>query len=471
MKLYLSLLIALLVFYSCKNNEVKTKTNFAFFGGEIINPSSNFVVLEKNKNKADTIKLDGRNRFLFKIEGLNTGIYTFKHGGEYQLILLEANDSLLVRLNTLEFDESLVYTGKGSKKNNYFINEYLENENEERHILKLCQLAPEAYQTHIDSIKNNKLKNLKKFNKKYDTSKLFKKIAHANINFNYYSNKEVYPFMHYGKNKGDFLNSLPKDFYSYRKDINYNDDFFKYYHNYYMFLKHHFNTLSLATHTKHGNNKPFKWGSVCYNLDRLELIDSLVINENIKNELLHHFTLKYISLNSNKKNIDLVIKSYLNKATNEKAKTIITSYSKSLKNLEPGSLLPSFTVIDYNKNEFKFSTLVKSPTVVSFWSHKYYEHFKKSYKKIKTLEKKYPNVKFININIDGVSVQKPKQTLKDCKFTCNNQYLFKNPESSKKALAIYPMTKIIIIDKNKKIVNSNSNLFSIDFEEQLKRLF
>ena len=42
-----------------------------------------------------------------------------------------------------------------------------------------------------------------------------------------------------------------------------------------------------------------------------------------------------------------------------------------------------------------------------------------------------------------------------------------DPEESMHTLAVYPMTKVIIIDKNNIIVNSNSNMFSSNFEEQL----
>ncbi len=455
------------MFFGCKEDSVKTGVDYAYFGGEIINPSSKFVILEKAEQKTDTIRLDGRNRFIFKIDSLQKGLYTFRHGGEYQLILLEPEDSVLFRLNTLEFDESLVYTGKGSKKNNYFINEFLENEKEEKYILKLCQLKPEAYQERIDSLKEQKLEKLAHFNKKYNGSELFRKIAHANIDYSYYSSKEVYPFGHYGKNKGGFLKSLPKDFYSYRKNINYNDTFFKHYHNYHAFLRHNFNTISLEAHAKHAKNKAFHWSSLCYNLDRLHLIDSLVTDADIKDELLYHYTIKYISMSNNEKNNSIVLKSYIDKTTNEKSKIMMTNYANSLKRLESGSTLPSFQVLDFNSNEFEINDLIKSPTVVSFWSHIYYDHFKKSYYKIKELRKKYPEVKFITINIDDIGVERPKQTLKDCRFNCDDQYLFKNPKESKRTLAIYPMTKTIILDQDQKIVNSNSNIFSHNFEQQI----
>ena len=119
MKLYFTLICILLTIIGCKKDSNEVTTDYAYLGGEIINPNTNYIVLSKNEVILDTVKLDGRNRFLYKIDELNEGLYTFRHGGEFQLILLEPKDSLLFRLNTLDFDESLVYSGIGDKKNNY----------------------------------------------------------------------------------------------------------------------------------------------------------------------------------------------------------------------------------------------------------------------------------------------------------------------------------------------------------------
>ncbi|TWO32812.1 hypothetical protein E1J38_008070 [Seonamhaeicola sediminis] len=468
MKIYVSILLSsLMFFWSCEKNSSSTENNIAYFGGEIINPTTKFLVLEKGEHKTDTIRLDGRNRFLYKIDSLKEGIYTFKHGGEYQSILLEPNDSVLLRLNTLEFDESLVYTGKGAKKNNYFINEFLENEKEEKYILKLCQLEPLEYLKRVDSLKQRRLDNLERFTKKYDVSDLFHKIALANIGFNYNASKEMYPFMHYGNNKGDFLIKLPDDFYSYRETINYNDTFFKHYHNYHKFLRSNFNNISLEAHYKHKGDERFKWSSACFNLDRLHLIDSLVTDESIKDELLYYFTIKYISLSNNPKGNSLILASFSEKTNNEFSKNSMEHYVRALQKLEPGSKLPSIPILDYNNNEYEINSVINKPTIITFWSNGMYSHFKDNYLKIKELTVKYPEVNFITINVDDIGLEKPKQILKDCKFNCDNQYLFKNPEESKKALVIYPVTKTFIINENKEIVRSNANIFSMSFEEQL----
>ncbi|MDO7171142.1 TlpA family protein disulfide reductase [Mariniflexile sp. AS56] len=463
---YLSLLIILTLF-NCKKDGNNSEDNYAYLGGEIMNPNSDFIILSKADVVIDTIHLDKKNRFLYKVNNLKDGLYTFYHGGEIQMILLEPEDSLLLRLNTLEFDESLVFTGKGDKKNNYLINEFLENEIQEQKIFKFCQLKPHVYENRVDSLKAFKLNKLKTFQTKYKQSPLFEKIAQANIDYSYYSSKEVYPFVHFGHNKTEILKSLPSNFYDYRKSINYNDDFYKEHHHYNTFLRYTVNNLALKNHLNHSTDDDFKRSSSCYNLDRLKLIDSLITNKTIKNELLYYFTTTYLSKSIDTENNNTIIESYLSKSTDDVAKAEIKRLAVSINNLKEGSSFPNIKIVDYSNAEFDINSLIKTPTVISFWSNTYYNHFKESHYKLNELKVKYPEVRFIVINIDDFGSDRPKTSLKENRFKFKDEYQFKNPQESKETLAIQPMTKTIVIDKHQKIVYSNTNIFSGGFEEQL----
>lgn len=467
MKFFLSIIAVIITLFSCKNDCNQKDVDYAYIGGEIINPNTNYIIISKDETILDTIKLDGRNRFIYKLKNLEEGIHTFRHGGEFQIILIEPADSLLFRLNTLDFDESLVFTGQGDKKNNYLINDFLENEKEERHIVRLCQLSPETYQNHVDSLKARKIKTFEKFKTKYDYSPLFEKIALSNINYSYYSNKEVYPFVHYGKNKAAILESLPEDFYNYRKDINYNSEFLSSYHNYNSFLRHHFSNLSLKMHDEHATTKSFNRMSVCYNLDRLKLIDSLVSNPAIKNDLLYHFTIKYLSMSNNELYNNAVLKSYLSYSTSDKNKNMISRYTESINNLKVGSTLPAVTLVNYNNEVLDLNKVLTKYTVITFWSNMYYQHFKKSHYKLKELREKHPEIHFVSINIDEYALNKSKSMLEGNNFDKTYEYQFKYPKQATETLAVHPITKTFIIDKNKKIVNSNTNIFSIYFEKEL----
>ncbi|WP_111307562.1 TlpA family protein disulfide reductase [Confluentibacter sediminis] len=463
MKLFFYYILIALIVFSCK----KDKDNVAFLGGEIINPNTNFVVISKGDTVLDTLSLDNNNRFIYKINNLVSGIYTFKHGGEVQMVLLEPNDSIIFRLNTLDFDESLVFTGNGDKKNNYLINGFLQNEVEQKRIFKFCQLSPEKYQHQIDSLKTEKDLKLKRFKKKYEPSDLFIKIAEANINYNYYASKEIYPFIHYGDNKRDILNALPENFYDYRKDIDYNHDYNRDFFNYNSFLRSTFNNIALKDHMNHSEGDDFNMNTLCYNLDRLNVVDSVISNQTIKNELVFYYTISYLTKNNDYEGNDAMVTSFLSKNTDLDNKNIISSVAKSINNLKTGNDFPDIELVDFKNNYTHIHSLINKPTVIYFWSHKFNDHFKESHYKKNELSVKYPEVTFISINIDDSSTDFCRDSMKKNNFSFENEFKFKNPKESTLSLAIYPMTKTIILDKNSKIVNANTNIFSSNFEEQL----
>lgn len=465
MRLYFSILcLALTVCTGCKTDN---QVSYAFLGGEIINATDNIIIISNNETVIDTIKLDGNNRFIYKINDLKAGFYTFKHGAEMQMVLLEPNDSIMFRLNTYEFDESLVFTGVGAKKNNYFINEYLQNEIEEKRVFKYCQLNSKIFSKRIDSIKTYKNNKLAKFKAKYAPSDLFIKIAQSNIDYNYYERKEIYPFIHYGKDKCDLVKSLPKEFYAYRKDINYINDFDKNYFIYNNFLKSHLNSLALENHTKHNDTKTFNIKSICFNLDKLHLIDSLIKIPEVKNKMLFQNTYGYLSKSDTLKNNEAILKSFLQKSTNQKNNTIIKTLVLALDKLKKGNEFPAVSIYDPKNVQTDINFLINKPTVIYFWSHSFYEHFKDSHNKVKELKEKYAEIDFIALNIDNTKSNTWLSTLQDHSLFNNKEYRFTHPQQAKQTLAIYPITKVFIVNKHKTIVHSNTNLFAPNFEEQL----
>lgn len=464
MRLIYYFIVIALITTSCK----KEKENFAFIGGEITNPVTKYVVIAKADSILDTISLDKNNRFLYKIDNLISGIYTFKHGREVQMILLEPKDSIMFRLNTIDFDESLVFTGIGDKKNNYLINAFLQNEVEQKRIFKFCQLSASHYQSQIDSLKAEKDLKLKKFVEKYNPSDLFIRIAEANINYNYYASKEIYPFIHEGSNKRDILNSLPKDFYSYRERIDYNNDYNSDFLNYNSFLRSTFNNIALRRHLDHTKSNDFNTNEVCYNLDILKVIDSIISIPTIKDNLLYHYSINYLTRYNNIEGNNEIVKSFVSKSSNSENKKEISIIAESINNLKAGNDFPDIELVDFKNNNIHIASLIRKPTVLYFWSHKFYNHLQETQRKTKELSIKYPEITFISINVDETGTNFCKDSMLDKRpASCENEFQFKDPKHTRLSLAIYPITKTIILDSKNKIVNSNTNLFNVTFEEEL----
>ena len=467
MKIYFSIVLISLSFFGCKKDTAGMGSDFAYIGGEIINPIENTIILTSQDKTTDTIKLDGRNRFIYKIEDLKPGLYTFKHGSEFQLILLEPNDSLLFRLNTFDFDESLVYTGRGAKQNNFLLNEFLENEKTEKSIHKSRSLSPKDFSRKTDSVRQAQINKFKAFKNKHEVSKTFENLVLEHINYSYYASKETYPFRRTRQQVLEAFNSLPNDFYAYRKNVDYNDADLKNFFAYKWFLKSNISNIALKKHMSHCANEDFKRGrSLCFNLDRLKFIDSLVSDSDLKEELLYHYTVKFLSTSENNEGINVVLQNYLDKTENEKGKKMIMKFADAIEKLAPGNRLPNLEIVDYQNNTKQINKVLKGTTVITFWSNMYYDHFMENHRKIRNLKKKYPEVTFISINIDNHNPNKAMHTLRS-NFGFNNEYFLKTPIESTEKLAIHPMTKTFILDKNKTIVNSNTNIFYGSFEGQL----
>ncbi|RKE95125.1 TlpA family protein disulfide reductase [Ichthyenterobacterium magnum] len=470
MKLYIVTLLTALSLIGCKDKTTED-SGFTYFGGVIINPNNNYVIISGKSAKMDTLYLDSKNRFHHKIKNLGAGMYTFAHGGEYQMMVLEPNDSLLIRLNTNAFDESLVFTGKGSKKNNFLIKSFLRDEKANKKIIKYNTLEPELFETLIDSVKTSKLNNLELFLDKIPSSDFFKKIAKANINYNYYTYKEIYPFGYYGKKQLVHFKDLPDGFYDFRSEIDYNDNELTNLAPYNRFLFWHFSNLALKNYYKNSHDHhDFNRMSLDYNLEKLNLIDTLVEDETIKNYLLEHHAREFIFNSKNNDESNKLLNSYLEKNTNKKSESHIKRLVESMSNLTPGNKLPYVEILDFGNNTISLSSVIKQPTVIYFWSSNFKMHYRNSHYAAKELKEKYPDVNFIAINMNDTDLNYWKKTLKQFKYSVKNEYKLKNPNVAFKKLALEFSSKAIIVDAKAKIINSNTNLFSEDLGIELENL-
>ena len=456
--------------FSCKKDSDKD-ASYAYFGGQIINPNNDYVLLLSPDQKVDTLFLDDTHRFFTKMEGLKPGLYTFTHGGEYQMAVLEPRDSVMLRLNTIDFDESLVFTGNGAKKNNFLIRLFLENEKDQENFINIAQLAPERFEQYIDSTRSKRLNEFSDFSDKNQLSDLFNNVAETSINYGYFSAKEMYPFGYYGYRDLIKYQDLPANFYSYREDIDYNNAALSDFFIYNRFLYSHFNNLALNAFYKNSEkDEIFNRQSLIYNLEKLKLMDEYVSNDTIKNKLLKNTVRDFISMCEDSTETTQVLSSYLKKSTNAKDKEYIKGLSVAIKQLKPGKTIPNVKLVSYNNKPHSLNDLITKPTVIYFWSSNLKIHYKNSHFKSQELRKKYPNIDFIAININENDNRYWKKTLNEFKFSTSNEYQFDNPAEGKQILAINTIYKMIVVDEDLNIVDSYYNMFQSTFEEVLQEL-
>lgn len=451
----------------CQTNPKEKKA--VFVGGNIINPSNNYVILYDTQNNIDTLYLNDKNRFSHYFTTFKPGIHSFVHGGKHQSILLEENDSIMMHINTLDFDESIVYNGIGAKKNNYLINLLLKLEKEDYSTNLSFSQSPEDYQRSVETYISKNSDDLESFLKINPNSELFEKVAISSIKYHYFTRKELYPFRHFGVNNLSNFKKLPSNFYDFRTEIVYNDIDLKDFYPYYNFLFPHINNLALEQLTTTNSDFILEDHKLDYTSRKLELIDSLVTNTMIKNNLLKYTTRNFIS---NSKSIDqsyILYQSFLDKNTNEKDKKYIKDLFKNAQGLQPGYPLPDIEVINHKSETQNINTIIDKTTVIYFWDNASRYHFENSHIRVKTLQEKFPNIDFVSININSMHTYAWKNMIFGNQFKINNEYRFADPSYAKKRLAINYIKKVLVVDSEGVILNATADLFDPSFELVLKQ--
>ena len=455
-------LLFVLALISCQNSKDKTALE-TWVGGEIINPITNFVVLSQSNCLIDTLKLDSRNRFHFKINHLQEGLHFFKHGHENQILYLEPGDSIMLRLNTFAFDESLTFSGKGASKNNFLMEMYLKNEEEYSAISKLYKLKPEKFVPAIDSLHNKRLKRYHHFLEKFNPKSKFRDVAKASIDYQFYSKKELYPLFHFGRRTLISDIKLPENYYDYRKNIDLNNNTLKTYYPYFHFLEHYFDNLSYKVIH---DGSVFDIRELNRNLYKLSLVDSLVKNDSIKNILVYSVARKYILKTNNTSCNKVLVSAVLSRNTNNSHKQEIKELFLACNKLIPGLIIPNQKLISVDGSIKELHKVLKKHTVIFFWSERYVRNFKNAHKKIEQLKRQHPQYDFIGISKDTDQNQW-KNTIKRMNYDELTEFRFHNTDKATKELVINAISKVFVVDKTGKILDNKTNIFLRHFGKQL----
>lgn len=453
------LYLFLFVLAGC-GKEKKESTN-VFFAGEIVNPRSDYVVLYKGETIIDSARLNKNNRFSFDLVSITNGLYHFNHTPEYQYVYLEQGDSLMIRLNTTDFDESLVFSGIGEEVNNFLLELFLANEEEEHQLYSMYSLEPREFHTKIDDLRKQKITNLISLQEEAELSKGARELVEASINYTYYTYKEEYPFKHRKHSKKKTIETLPDDFYAYRKDINFENENFTYLRPYYNFMINHFGNLAyMSCSYKCTIKNDVIKNQLHYNRHKLKLIDSLVKENELKDNLFRNVAVDYLLKGHDKdENNSIFIEEFHNLSGNNRHIQEIDNLYQGIKNIQPNKKIPNVFVLNNDGNSVALQEISKGKkTVFYFWSATNKKHFRNITKRITKLTVEKPEYSFVGINFNTDETSW-KAMVKSAELDQNNQYRTENFEKLRKTLIIYPLNTCIITE-DAFIVDAFSSVYS-----------
>lgn len=458
--LYSSSIIAL--FCSC-NKEFKGDNYTAYFGGEVTNPTNPYILFCKDSEVIDSVKIDARNRFFIKFDSLAPGLYSFKNEPEYQYVYFDKNDSIMVRINAKDFDNSIIFCGRGDQKNNFLMEMYMKNEEDRSKLFDIYDYGIEKFTATIDSAYASKKKFYTTKKEAVKWSDDFDTYAKAALNFQHYSKKEIYPMVHEMRTGEDVLEKLPESFYAYRKEIDYNDAKLSNYSPFVNYLSYMLNNV--ATIHYHNHYSPLDL-ALRTNINKLNIADTLIKNKTVKNTVLNNIAFTYLLEDQNMVNNQKFLETYHKYSTDRSKKNEILKIGNAIQLLKVGNTLPKVELVNSNDKLIFSNDFPKKKTVIFFWSDKLSSHMLAVHKKIQAFRAKHPEYEFIGVNLDKDQTIWKTQLRK---LDTNGIFEVRctNFEDLKANWAIMKVHRTIVLDEKGNIKNAFTNVFDVNFDKEL----
>jgi hypothetical protein len=450
------------LFCSC-NKEFKGDNYTAYFGGEVTNPTNQYILFCRNSEVIDSVKIDANNRFFIKFDSLTPGMYTFKNEPEYQYVYFDKNDSIMLRVNAKDFDNSIIFCGRGDQKNNFLMEMYMKNEDDRNKSFDAFDYTITDFTKNIDSSYASKKKFYATKKEAVKWNDDFDKYAKASLDLHHYSKKEIYPMAHLMRTGEDVIENLPATFYDFRKDIDYNDTKLSNFSPFVMYLSHMLNNVS-AIHY-HNHYTPLDL-ALRTNINKLNIADSLIKNKCVKNTILNNIAFSYLLEDQNMVNNQIFLETYYKYSTDKSKKNEILKIGNAIQLLKVGNTLPKVELVNTDNQLISSEDFTKMKTILFLWTDNLSSHMIAAHKKVVALKAKYPDYQIIGINLDkDQKIWKSKLT--ELNHNGIIEYRCTNFEDLKAYWAIMKVHRTIILDQNGQIKNAFTNLFDVNFEKEL----
>lgn len=461
----LLLLCLQLLAISCGNSGLELK-DYAYLGGEIVNPTTDHVVIKRNGKLVDTINLDKNNRFSYKIDKAEKGLYIIQHKPEVQNIYISPGDSLLLRVNTLAFDESLHFSGRGNERNNFMSEMFLQDENNSQLLLSFHRYTPDVFLKKADSIKQERMANLERASQKKKFSPEFHELARDIIFYENSDLKERYTYL-VNKYYKEYSRLFPANFHDYRNQIDFNFIALQCSPGYKRLLENYLINHSLA------------WCSTsqldqadCYSLTNVENVKArlrkageLVTEPTIREFLLEKIAVRGIVMAKSRKDIIAILQEL-------KAQNLSEGKLEEMRQLGsiqlaylPGTSLSGISLVNMAGELKTMEEIVERPTVIFLWSV-YNEGHQEEHELINQYRKKYPEVDFIGVNLDLSEEPAWRVAVRQHRYNPATEYQLSTSRVKKEFLS-YFLDKMLFLNSSGEVVFGDIYIKSPEFENRI----
>ena len=444
------------IFTSC-NNQIDSDR--IFFGGQIVNPSSTYVTLYKDNKTIDSLALNLNYRFFKYYDSLESGVYKIEHIPEYKSVFLEKGDSIWARINASSFDESIVFSGHGAAKNNFMMDLLLSFDKENSFLSSKYSTDSQTFTKLIDSLlveKKNKWIFMDSINQ---LSPIAQKITQAAYIYPYATRKERYALL-----RGTFWNKIQDSIYfDFRKYLSFSETDLAFFDPYINYLLNYLSKKALDSTENYFKNRQ----KTNFNIKRLQLINSHIKGNVLKNNLARAVAFEELMNLENHKNHEKFLKQFLLVNTSQSYLNEVLDLHNDIENMSAGKKLPQLKLQNHLLKTLSTNELIEKPTVFYFWSQTQMSHYRNTIVKVKALEKQFPDYDF-----KGVCIQPFNEIVFEVHRMMNidpkTQFAFTNFDNDSKKWVLSLLNRAIVVNANGIIKEGFANFSAPDFVNLLQ---
>ena len=449
-------IIALVHLFLMACHHPSSKNTSVFFGGEIINPLSNQVILYQGEFPVDTLVLNNQNMFASRYDTINSGIYQLDLLVDAQDIILEPGDSLWIRVNTQGIRESVYFSGLGAAKNN-FISDMILKVDQEANQTDYSMTGMQ-FTHHIDSLLAIKKEEWMEMNNLNQLSPFAQKVTQATYIYSYSNRRERYALLRGTKfSKNDSL------FYDYRKYLLYGDTDLTFFHPYISYLLDYISELALSEDILFSQTL----FSTPFSMKRLDVLESHIFDENLKNYLARIIAFEELMRNPESESHQSFLDKFKQVNSSKFYLDEVLGLVEDLDFMSSGQNLPEVLLQDVNDKIISSESLFKGqPTVIYFWTQTSVSFFNTQLERLQELQSEFPNYRFVGISIEPFN-DLMHQMLENIDVSIEDHFAFVDFKKASRDWVIRIWNKSILVDANGKIIEGFGNFVGSDFKKIL----
>tara|TARA_B100000929_G_scaffold99525_1_gene78198 strand:- start:284 stop:1675 length:1392 start_codon:yes stop_codon:yes gene_type:complete len=439
------IIITLISFFLFNSCQLFNKEKNTYLVGKILKKTNDKISVLKDEKIINETFISENGNFFLELDSIKNGLYNFKHLPEFQYLIFEEGDSLVLRLNALDFDESLVFNGNGASKNNYLIDVFLNHEKEESFLNLNLKENPLQFRKIIDSLLSYKITRFKIFQKTNRLNNISQLILDYAIKLPLYSKKETYLSIYKQTGK---LNEINNEFYEFRDNINLNIEELSHF-------KPYLDYIILRTINESGiDYNSYSNLDLQFNLDRIRFVDFAISNSIVKSKILRHIAFEYLLKENILIDIDTFLNTFLEISEDNKTNIEIEQLYFNITALQVGNTIPDIKIINNNYKTISNRDFNSDkPIIYVFWSYEQNSHQLSLFNRIFKILNKNKNYNFLCININS-DKSKWTESLKMIRKRDNiRHFMATDFTSMSKKMILNNLNKVILTDQVGKIIS------------------